>query len=85
MSKLIELFRTIKFNIINEVFSDQNIMSFNHIYMMEDKRLSELDSLINQQQQELKQYESLGKNEIRELAIEYRKLCNLIECKKDNK
>ena len=85
MSKLIELFRTIKFNIINEVFSDQNIMSFNHIYMMEDKRLSELDSLINQQQQELKQYENLGKNEIRELAIEYRKLCNLIECKKDNK
>ncbi len=59
-------------------------MSFNHICMNEDKRLSELDALILKQKEEIIQYENLGKSEIRELAIEYRKLCNLIECKKEN-
>jgi hypothetical protein len=52
--------------------------------MIEDKRLFELESIILKQKEEIKQYENLGKNEIRELAIEYRKLCNLVECKKEN-
>jgi hypothetical protein len=59
-------------------------MSLNHICMIEDKRLFELESIILKQKEEIKQYENLGKNEIRELAIEYRKLCNLVECKKEN-
>ena len=77
--------RVIKFNIINDIFSDQHIMALNHLKMMEDKKLSDLDSLIQKQEEELKQYETLGKNELRELALEYKKLCNLIECKKQNK
>ena len=52
--------------------------------MIDDKRMNDLDNLVYKQQEELRQYESLGKIEVKELAIEYKKLCNLIECKKDN-
>ena len=60
-------------------------MALNHLKMIEDKKLSELEGLIQKQEEELKQYERLGKNEIKELALEYKKLCSLIECKKENR
>jgi len=37
--------------------------------MIEDKRLFELESIILKQKEEIKQYENLGKNEIREKYI----------------
>ena len=59
-------------------------MVIDHLKMIEDKKISELEFNIAKCEEEIKQYENLGKIEVKELARDYKKICTLIDCKKDN-